>query len=439
MVHCAFADTVVKNGHTTGLDGVWAGVPTVSLAGGDTMPARAAESIAAALDSEAGMAYSLKEYEDLAISIVKSSRKLLFGKRMQPRQPGSGSEPGKLLPRREEHTQQPPPLQSQQGDRSPKLASLNIQDEDHETPQDDHVTAEAPAANLPPPALELAQSVDKLAMWRRHVEIQREVSGLFDTRAFGAEFTRMMQASWELLHIASIHSRYTHGEEWSQGQRQSSTAGSAGSTDSGMGMRNRRGLFHIFATEKPSVVDSSYNFGATGGISGRPQRVERITTSQIFPKDSMLYDAVHAFNRPEVNISDLILRRRAQNYYYSFKTEEMVYWSPCEEAGNCAEEEEVEEADNENGPGQGTRTAHNGDGRDKRDRQKKPKKFSKTYRDKKKKKDKKKQQQQSRDSRPTASDLDRKEFPPIPEYVFDGRLIMLNIGNFSRDRWEERS
>lgn len=33
-------DTPVKNGHTTGLDGLWAGVPTVTLGGGKTMPSR---------------------------------------------------------------------------------------------------------------------------------------------------------------------------------------------------------------------------------------------------------------------------------------------------------------------------------------------------------------------------------------------------------------
>jgi predicted O-linked N-acetylglucosamine transferase (SPINDLY family) len=33
-------DTFVKTGHTTGLDGWWAGVPTVALGGGSTMPAR---------------------------------------------------------------------------------------------------------------------------------------------------------------------------------------------------------------------------------------------------------------------------------------------------------------------------------------------------------------------------------------------------------------
>jgi len=35
-------DTPCKNGHTTGLDGIWAGVPTLSIGGGSSMPARAA-------------------------------------------------------------------------------------------------------------------------------------------------------------------------------------------------------------------------------------------------------------------------------------------------------------------------------------------------------------------------------------------------------------
>ena len=59
-----FLDTGTKNGHTTGLDSVWAGVPTVVLGGGATMPARAAESIAAGLESPIGVTYSLKDYED---------------------------------------------------------------------------------------------------------------------------------------------------------------------------------------------------------------------------------------------------------------------------------------------------------------------------------------------------------------------------------------
>ena len=64
-------DTTIKNGHTTGLDGVWAGVPTISLGLGRDMSTRAAESIAVALGSELGLGYTLKEYENLAVSYTR--------------------------------------------------------------------------------------------------------------------------------------------------------------------------------------------------------------------------------------------------------------------------------------------------------------------------------------------------------------------------------
>merc|ERR1711871_741024 len=69
-------DTSSKNGHTTGLDGIWAGVPTMALGGGATMPARAAESIAEGFDSTVGVTYSLKEYEDLVYEFAGDKHKL---------------------------------------------------------------------------------------------------------------------------------------------------------------------------------------------------------------------------------------------------------------------------------------------------------------------------------------------------------------------------
>eukprot|EP01041_Mallomonas_annulata_P007977 gene7977-16327_t len=64
-------DTSNKNGHTTGLDALWAGVPTVSLGGGS-----AAESLAAGLGCDAGLAYSLKEYEDIVYSVASDMKRL---------------------------------------------------------------------------------------------------------------------------------------------------------------------------------------------------------------------------------------------------------------------------------------------------------------------------------------------------------------------------
>lgn len=69
-------DSTSKNGHTTGLDAVWAGVPMITMAGGRSMPSRAGESIHAALESETGLVYSLKEYEDISIKFARDHRKL---------------------------------------------------------------------------------------------------------------------------------------------------------------------------------------------------------------------------------------------------------------------------------------------------------------------------------------------------------------------------
>ena len=69
-------DTRLKNGHTTGLDGLWAGVPTVTLGGMADMGKRCGESFAAGLDLYTGLAFSLKEYEDIAIDYARHPDKL---------------------------------------------------------------------------------------------------------------------------------------------------------------------------------------------------------------------------------------------------------------------------------------------------------------------------------------------------------------------------
>jgi predicted O-linked N-acetylglucosamine transferase (SPINDLY family) len=68
-------DTPSKNAHTTGLDGIWAGIPTITLAGGNNAGSRAGESIATALGSPLGLTYSLKDYEDLAFSMLRRKKK----------------------------------------------------------------------------------------------------------------------------------------------------------------------------------------------------------------------------------------------------------------------------------------------------------------------------------------------------------------------------
>lgn len=77
-----YLDTVSKNGHVTTMDAMWAGLPVVSLGGGSRMMSRATQSATSAGTSDRGdrnsldvslglgLAYSLKEYEDMGVRPV---------------------------------------------------------------------------------------------------------------------------------------------------------------------------------------------------------------------------------------------------------------------------------------------------------------------------------------------------------------------------------
>ncbi|KAJ1413937.1 glycosyl transferase family 41-domain-containing protein, partial [Ochromonadaceae sp. CCMP2298] len=68
-----FLDTVIKSGHTTSVDAAWAGLPAISLAGLPRVPSRSGEAIALAADNEAGLVYSLKDYEELAVTLTATA------------------------------------------------------------------------------------------------------------------------------------------------------------------------------------------------------------------------------------------------------------------------------------------------------------------------------------------------------------------------------
>lgn len=72
-------DTTAKNGHTTGLDGIWSGIPSLTFGGGNQAPARAAESMFAAMEMEVGVTYSLKEYEDTIYRLFHTHNKNVKG------------------------------------------------------------------------------------------------------------------------------------------------------------------------------------------------------------------------------------------------------------------------------------------------------------------------------------------------------------------------
>lgn len=140
-------DTPIKTGHTTGLDGVWAGVPTITTAGSENMMARAGESIARTLESEFCINFSLKEYEDLVY---------------------------RLLP-------------------SPKFLK---EFEDYLDEED---------------LIELMNRGEflRLAILKKHVQNQRIASALFDVPFFTKSFVGSMEAIWEASHYTPTkHKRF---------------------------------------------------------------------------------------------------------------------------------------------------------------------------------------------------------------------------------------
>lgn len=70
-----YLDTTVYNGHTTGSDALWAGLPMVTLCG-DTWASRVGTSLCAALDMEWMSVSSLAEYHDRAVGWAKDPLQL---------------------------------------------------------------------------------------------------------------------------------------------------------------------------------------------------------------------------------------------------------------------------------------------------------------------------------------------------------------------------
>ena len=73
-------DTLVYNGHTTGSDMLWAGVPFVTMRG-DNWPSLVGSSLASALEMPEMVVDDLAAYEELAVDLATNPAKLLAWKR----------------------------------------------------------------------------------------------------------------------------------------------------------------------------------------------------------------------------------------------------------------------------------------------------------------------------------------------------------------------
>lgn len=144
-------DTGAKNGHTTGLDGLWAGVPTASFAGGTTMSTRAAESIQTSLGVGLGLAYSKKDYEDTV-------------RRVLQRMP------------RDESAEEDESLQSHSEDA-----------------RQQHV--------------QMQQQQRRLRVWKDAVGEGRTSGPLFDTPGWTRDFERQLQVTWDVALLQSPSKR----------------------------------------------------------------------------------------------------------------------------------------------------------------------------------------------------------------------------------------
>jgi predicted O-linked N-acetylglucosamine transferase (SPINDLY family) len=163
-------DTISKNGHTTGLDAAWAGIPTVSMDGGQHSSNRAAESIAEALGTaHFTLSHSLKDYEDLVTAVVDDAWST------------------QLESRYEKYRIQANAKMGMSGVFSSSVPRAHRQ---HRSPW-------------------------RLRILRDYVEQQRFRSSLFDTPTWSRRFDELMQAAWELEHLSELF----HGTKDSFGTR----------------------------------------------------------------------------------------------------------------------------------------------------------------------------------------------------------------------------
>eukprot|EP00981_Chlorochromonas_danica_P013107 scaffold5806_cov171-Ochromonas_danica.AAC.5 len=173
-------DTFVKNGHTTGLDAQWAGIPTVSFAYQSQSSSRAGQSIAAGLDSSTGLAVSLKDYEDLVLAILRDDDTLRSSKSRRSRKwtRKNPSFPG-IQKEQKKETE----------DSSKKTATQSN---------------EAGNSNSKGGGKGVSNVYHRLAVWRQQLWKLRRSSVLFDTRFYTKSFTHLIQAIYEARYISTV-------------------------------------------------------------------------------------------------------------------------------------------------------------------------------------------------------------------------------------------
>lgn len=242
-------DTQVKTGHTTGQDSIWAGIPTITFAGGRKMSSRAGESIASALESDLGLVYSLKEYEDLAFAIAADKRKACK----------ENSQLCRFHALRTDSTKKP----IHTGTSLPAVSPMKP----------------GPGSAI---SLETPPEYRLLNYWRRRVQEQRLLSPLFDTRGWTGAFSSLLLTTWEVTHISEQQQIMKELSEKKKSKSNPAKSGSASASSCAEGVC-------VEDVQKDTSIPPKYHIFAARIPRSEFDALSPIRTQQAFDDQSCIF------------------------------------------------------------------------------------------------------------------------------------------------------
>lgn len=245
--------------------------------------------------------------------------------------------------------------------------------------------------------------LDPLSVLRRYVEQRRSQAPLFDTQLWTASFTRYLQAAWELLHISRAFNTTT-------------TAAAATFNEERRGLHsqkyNRKLLFHLFSNfMDDAAVDDAAAPSHSSSITGE-HAPTAFLARQEYPLEGSL---IAAANRAREDSEEGLDPRICSEFNHRGRgaTDDSSVEQPNAPILGRKSPKQQGAATNTN-----TYTSTE----QQQQQQQPPMKGDRVRR-----------QQESCPCRDGPKDGDdcsctHPHHPPIPDYVFDGRLISLNIG-----------
>ena len=273
-------DTSVKNGHTTGLDGLWAGVPTLSYGNGRVMIERAAESMQMTLGSTLGLAYSAKDYETSALRLSKYAQKRKDQK-----------EEDAIVPPMDSDGYTEDKYVSSVSSRLTHLNELCLYN----------------STSFPATA-----QYTRLLSWREDICKKRSSSALFDNTDFSDNFVRQLQITWDVIHVQDPDKPRYHIIAGTHSETRAYTTGSSSGSD---GNKKDAGipLDQVYSSQSEvySVEAGTRRRGASITVadpSGEPAFIKSLSV----PHTDKMVEAIH--NVQNAKQSNIIKEDNTKEY-----------------------------------------------------------------------------------------------------------------------------